>query len=322
VTKPAIEVLDAGPQTTVQDLGRHGYLRYGIPPSGPMDRWAFVLANRLVGNPDSAAALECTLVGPRLHAHEKMVIAVTGAEMPVTVNDREVPRWTAIGIKPGDLIRLGPARSGVRAYLAIVGGIDVPVILGSRSTYLRGRLGGYEGRALRKGDLLTLASPNAATDRLEGRTVRSGAIPDYGGEPDVRVILGPQADRFTAEGIEAFVTGPYEMTSHSDRMGARLTGPLIAHARGHDIISDGIPLGGIQVVGEGQPIVLLVDRQSSGGYTKIATVCSFDISRLSQVKPGQRLRFRETHVAEAHAILRDERERLACAIDDGHAGGR
>lgn len=319
MTSPAMEVLDGGPQTTVQDLGRFGYLRYGIPPSGPMDRWAFLLANRLVGNPDGAAVLECTLIGPRLQAQDKCVIAVTGAEMPVTVNGREAPGWTAVAVKPGDVIRLGPARSGVRAYLAAAGGIDVPAVLGSRSTYVRGKLGGYEGRALKKGDLLPTLPPAAPLDRLEGRRVKPEAIPDYSGEPDIRVILGPQADRFTAEGIEALLTGPYQMTSHSDRMGARLTGPLITHARGHDIISDGIALGGIQVVGEGEPIVLLVDRQSAGGYTKVATVCSFDVGRLSQVKPGQRLRFSEIAVAEAHAVLREERERLACAIDDSHA---
>ena len=322
MTSPAMEVLDGGPQTTVQDLGRFGYLRYGIPPSGPMDRWAFVLANRLVGNPDGAAVLECTLIGPRFQARENTVIAVTGAEMPVTVNGREAPGWTAIEIKPGDTVKLGQARSGVRAYLAAAGGIDVPAVLGSHSTYVRGKLGGYEGRALKKGDLLTTLPPAATLDRLEGRRVKPEAIPDYGGEPDIRVILGPQADRFTAEGIEALLTGPYRMTSHSDRMGARLTGPLITHTRGHDIISDGIALGGIQVVGEGQPIVLLVDRQSAGGYTKIATVCSFDVDRLIQVKPGQRLRFSEIAVAEAHAVLREERERLAGVIDDRPAAGR
>jgi biotin-dependent carboxylase-like uncharacterized protein len=319
---PAIELLDGGPQTTVQDLGRPGYLRYGIPPSGPIDRWAFILANRLAGNSDGAAALECTLIGPRLQARREGVIAVTGAEMPVTINGQEAPRWTALPVKPGDVVKLGPARRGVRAYLAVAGGIDVPLVLGSRSTYPRGRLGGHEGRALRRGDLLSVFPPAFPLDRLQGRTVRPQAIPDYSGEPFVRVILGPQADRFTAEGIRALLTGPYEMTSHSDRMGARLTGPLVKHSSGHDIVSDGIALGGIQVVGEGQPIVLLVDRQSAGGYTKVATVCSFDIGVIGQVKPGQKLRFKEVSVAEAHAILREEQERLARAIDDGHAGGR
>ena len=155
-------------------------------------------------------------------------------------------------------------------------------------------------------------SPSTAT-RL-GR-VRAGRIPDYSAEPQIRVVLGPQDDRFTERGIAAFLEGPYEMLPQSDRMGARLRGPLIEHARGHDIISDGVALGGIQVVGDGQPIVLLVDRQSTGGYTKIATVCSFDIGRVAQVKPGQRLRFRRVTVAEAHAALRARRGELDTAIE-------
>ncbi len=310
----SLAVLDPGLLTTIQDLGRIGYLRFGIPPSGSMDREAFVLANRLVGNPDTAAGLECTLIGPRLEARRACLIAVAGAEMPVAVNDREVPRWTALPLKAGDTLRLGRARQGVRAYLAISGGIDVPPVLGSRSTYLRGQLGGLEGRQLRKGDFVPLGPSPRSLDAAEGRRVRSECIPSYSDEPEVRVVLGPQADRFTPEGIAAFVEGPYEVVPHSDRMGARLRGPRISHAQGHDIISDGIPLGGIQVVGDGQPIVLLVDRQSTGGYTKIATVCSFDIGRVGQVRPGQRLRFLSVSVAQAHALLMAARARLDAAV--------
>ena len=304
-------VHEAGPQTTVQDLGRPGYLRYGIPPSGPMDLASFVLADRLVGNADNAAALECTLIGPRIEMRGESVIAVTGAEMPVTVNDREVERWAAVPVKAGDVVKLGPARRGVRAYVAFAGGIDVPLALGSRSTYLRGALGGVQGRALKKEDVVNLLQPSVAA---RPRRMRPEAIPSYGDQVEARVILGPQADRFTREGIEVFLGEPYEMTPQSDRMGARLKGPAVTHTRGHDIISDGIPLGGIQVVGEGQPIILLVDRQSTGGYTKVATVCSFDIGRVGQVKPGQRLRFKAITVPEAHSLLKQERARLEGAI--------
>lgn len=306
-------VHEAGPQTTVQDLGRPGYLRYGIPPSGPMDLAAFLLANRLVGNPDNAAALECTLIGPRLEMLGESVLAVTGADMPVSVNDREVERWAAVPVRAEDVVKLGPARRGVRACVAFAGGIDVPLALGSRSTYLRGALGGVHGRQLKKGDVLNLFPPTAAVAHRP-RGVRPEVIPSYPDEVEVRVILGPQPDRFTREGIDAFLGQPYEMTPQADRMGARLKGPPVTHTRGHDIISDGIPLGGIQVVGEGQPIVLLVDRQSTGGYTKVATVCSFDIGRVGQVKPGQRLRFRAITVSEAHSILRQERKKLEGAI--------
>jgi len=296
-----MRILDPGPQTTVQDLGRFGQLRYGIPPSGPVDGFAFVLANRLVGNPDGAAALECTLVGPRFEVSASCAVAVTGADMPVTVNGREAPGWMTLVLRPGDAVKLGPARSGVRSYVAFSGGLDVPPVMGSRSTYLRGRLGGLEGRALRKEDRLrVVTAPPARPWRVARR-----ALPDYTGEPTVRVVLGPQADRFTKKGLDALLGSAYAMLPQSDRMGARLSGERITHARGHDIFSDGIALGSIQVPGDGQPIVLLVDRQSTGGYTKVATVCSFDVGRVGQVRPGQSLRFRAVTVHEAHWLLRE-----------------
>jgi antagonist of KipI len=295
-----IRVLDPGPQTTVQDGGRRGQLRYGIPPSGPVDARSFALANRLVGNPENAAGLEFTLIGPRLRAEAPCAVAVTGAESPVTVNDAPAAAWTTLTLDAGDVLKIGPARSGVRGYVAVAGGIDVPAVLGSRATYLRGRLGGVEGRALRRDDVVRVGgAPSVRRYAISAR-----AIPDWRAEPVLRVVLGPQADRFTDEGIAAFLGGSYEVLPQSDRMGARLQGPRIAHARGHDIISDGIALGAVQVPGDGQPIVLLVDRQSTGGYTKIATVCSFDIPRVGQAKPGQRVRFSAMDVAEAQRLSR------------------
>ena len=305
-----IKILDAGPQTTVQDLGRTGQMRYGIPPSGPVDRFAFVLANRLAGNPDAAAALECTLMGPRFEVTTACAIAVTGADMPVSVNGQATAAWTTIAVKPGDVVKLGPARTGVRSYIGFAGGLDVPLVLGSRSTYLRGRVGGLQGRALKKDDTLaTLASGPVAP-----RRVAKQAIPAYTGEPTVRAILGPQADRFTAGGIRALFDGRYEVLPQSDRMGSRLRGPRIEHVRGHDIVSDGIALGSIQVPGDGQPIVLLVDRQSTGGYTKMATICSSDIWRVGQARPGQSLRFQQIGVEEAHRLLRESDTALEAAV--------
>ena len=305
-------VVDGGLQTTIQDLGRPGYLRYGIPPSGPVDFASFLLANRLVRNPDTAAALECTLIGPEFEMQGETVIAVTGADMPATVNKREIARWAAVPVGTGDVVSLGPARRGVRAYVAFRGGVDVPLALGSRATYLRGALGGFQGRPLKKGDLVNLGRSTPGPPRE--RRVRPEAIPTYADHVEVRVVLGPQADRFTPEGIAALLSEPYEMTSQTDRMGARLRRPAITHTRGHDIISDGVPLGGIQVVGDGQPIILLVDRQSTGGYTKVATVCSFDVARVGQARPGQWLRFKALAVPEAHALLRREKERLEEAL--------
>jgi antagonist of KipI len=307
-----IRILEPGALTTVQDLGRPGHLRYGIPPSGPMDRTAFIVANRLVGNADGAAGLECTVLGPRFEAQTPCAIAVTGAAMPVTVNGAEAPAWTTLLVKPGDVVKLGPARAGVRAYVAFSGGVDVPLALGSRATYLRGRLGGLAGRALRKDDRLAVfAAPCPAV-----RRARAGVSASPDPAPEIRVVLGPQADRFTDEGIATLLGNDYEMLPQSDRMGARLRGPRIAHTRGHDIISDGIALGSIQVPGDGQPIALLVDRQSTGGYTKIATVCSVDIGRLGQVKPGHRLRFRAIDLAEAHQALRQWHASLANVLEE------
>ena len=306
-------VADPGLLTTVQDLGRFGYQRVGVPPSGPMDRAAFVVANRLVGNPDAAAALECTIKGPRLEVRQTAVVAVTGATMGFSVNGQEAAAWTAVCVRPGDVLGFQMASAGCRAYLAVAGGIDVPLALGSRATYLRGRLGGLGGRGLQKGDALPVGAPPPGA--REGRTVLPALRPVYPAERECRVILGPQDDRFTPEGIRAFLEGPYDVTPQADRMGYRLKGPEIAHARGHDIVSDGIPLGGIQVPGEGQPIVLLVDRQTTGGYTKIATVIGADIGAIGQTRPGHRVRFREVTLEEAHAALAAEAAWLARAVE-------
>ena len=308
-----IAIVEPGPLTTVQDLGRFGQLRFGIPPSGSLDRPAFVLANRLVGNPDGAAALECTLAGPRFEVRGPGVIAVTGADVPVSVNGEAAPTWTTVMLKAGDVVKVGTARSGVRAYVAFAGGIDVPLVVGSRATYVRGRLGGLEGRALKKGDMLGLMpSPSGPASRR----VRASAIPVAASDTELRVVLGPQDDRFTDAGIATFLGSAYEMQPQSDRMGARLRGPVIEHRTGHDIISDGIALGSVQVTGDGMPIVLLVDRQSTGGYTKVATVCSFDIARLAQVKPGHRVHFRAVTVDEAHRLLRDADRALDNVLEE------
>jgi antagonist of KipI len=305
-----LAVVDPGLLTTIQDLGRPGYQRVGIPPSGPMDREAFILANRLVGNPDGAAGLELTLKGPTLEVRRACVVAVTGAAMGLRVNGAEAPAWTALALAADSTLGFRMVTAGCRAYLAVGGGLDTPVVLGSRATYLRGRLGGLGGQALQKGDGLSLRASRVPVETLAGRAVPPGLRPDYPAEVECRVVPGPQADRFTPAGMAALLGDGYEVTPQADRMGYRLKGPAIEHTRGHDIVSDGIPLGGIQVPGEGQPIVLLVDRQTTGGYTKIATVIGVDIGRLGQIRPGQRVRFRQVTLAEAHRALADARARL------------
>jgi biotin-dependent carboxylase-like uncharacterized protein len=232
--------------------------------------------------------------------------------MGFTINGQEAPTWTAVGVQPGDVLAFRMASAGCRAYVAVAGGLDVPLVLGSRATYLRGRLGGLDGRALRRGDALRPLTP--ASPPREGRTVPAALRPVYPSERECRVILGPQDDRFTDEGIRAFLEGPYDVTPQADRMGYRLNGPAITHARGHDIVSDGIPLGGIQVPGEGQPIVLLVDRQTTGGYTKIGTVIGVDIGAIGQTRPGHRVRFRRVTLEEAHAARAAEAAWLDRAV--------
>jgi biotin-dependent carboxylase-like uncharacterized protein len=273
-----------------------------------MDRRAFVIANRLAGNADGAAALECTLVGPRFVVDGPCAIAVTGAAMPVTINGREAASWTTLPIRAGDEVRVGQASAAVRGYVAFAGGIDAPLVLGSRATYLRGRLGGLDGRALRKQDVLNVFPTSPAAIR------QATAESTPAGDLVLTVVMGPQAERFTDEGVQTFLGSAYETLPQSDRMGARLRGPRIAHARGHDIISDGIALGSVQVPGDGQPIILLVDRQSTGGYTKIATVCSFDIDRVGQLRPGARVRFEAVTLAEAHRRRREHEAALAAVL--------
>jgi len=307
-----LEVLDGGLLTTVQDLGRRGYERYGVPVAGAMDPFALQAANALVGNPLGEAGLEITVLGPRLRAAAGCLMALAGADLDARVDGRPVPPWQALWLPAGATLNFAGRRSGCRAYLAVAGGFDLPAVLGSRSTYLRGGFGGLEGRAVRAGDRLALRAPERGYAALAGRPRPPLALPAYGDEVTVRVVLGPQADRFTAEGVETFLGAVYEVGQASDRMGYRLRGPSIAHLAGADVISDGIALGAVQVPGDGQPIVMMADRQTTGGYTKIATVIGADIPLLAQCLPGAgRVRFAAITPAEAVRLRRDQAARLA-----------
>jgi antagonist of KipI len=300
-----MEVLDGGMLTTVQDAGRYGYQRYGVPVSGAMDPFALRAANRLVGNDDDAAGLEMTLLGPRLRFPRPAVIALTGADLDATLDGRPVPRWESVAVHEGATLAFGSPRDGVRGYLAVAGGIDVPLVLGSRSTYARSKLGGFGGRPLKPGDVLeTRASSPSVPSGL--RRVPTDRQPIYGHEHRLRVTLGPQDDRFTNDGLLTFFCSAYTVTPQSDRMGYRLAGPAIAHSAGPDLVSDGTPLGAVQVAGDGAPIVLMVDRGTAGGYTKIATVITVDVCRLSQAGPGDVVRFEAVTLEEAIAVLREQ----------------
>jgi antagonist of KipI len=316
-----IDVVDGGMLTTVQDLGRYGYQRYGVPASGAMDLFSLRAANRLVGNPDGAACLEMTLVGPRLRFLAPATVALTGADLGARSSAGPLPGWETILVEPQtELWFAGPER-GVRAYLAVAGSLDVPPVLGSRSTYTRSRLGGLDGRKLRAGDTLDVVGDRPV---LLGGTLHLPAAhrPAYGRAHVLRVVLGPQDDRFTARGIETFLSSAYTVSPQSDRMGYRLTGPRIEHLRGPDIISDGTPFGAVQVAGDGVPIVLMADRGTAGGYTKIATVISPDIPALAQAAPGETVTFEAVTLDAAYRAVRQQEERLAAIAPVARASDR
>ncbi len=337
-----IEVLDGGMQTTIQDGGRPGYLARGIPPAGAQDFYSLALANLLVGNeltppplsrlPPGGAGLEMLMKGVKLRFHDDTVFALSGAEMAGKLDGQEVPRLRAVLAKAGSELHLGFAKSGARGYLAFAGGIDVPQVLGSRATYVRGTQGGYEGRALRTGDRLKLLPASASLVSLAGRRAPDGltVAPD---EPRIiRVVLGPQDFMFTEKGVETFLAAEWKLSPVSDRMGMRLIGPPLelhprpsyltrdAGAGPADIVDDVIPVGGIQVPGGIEPIVMGVENPTAGGYAKIATVISADLGKMGQLKPGEILTFRSVSAPEGLAVIRDLWSRLKAA-DGKRVGG-
>ena len=305
-----LEVLDGGILTTVQDLGRTGYQRYGVPQSGALDSYALRVGNILVGNPDGAAGLEMTLAGPRLRILADTVLAVTGADLQPRINDAPFPTWHATPAPAGSVLSFGDMARGMRAYLAVAGGIDVPPVMGSRATYVRARLGGLEGRSLRPGDLLP-AAWEGPLDRVDGRRLPDEGVPvPQMPFPVLRVVLGPHTDAFSPDGVRTFLDAAYTISPQSDRTGYRLQGPAVEHSGRADIVSEGVPLGAIQVAGDGMPMVLLADRGTTGGYTKLATVISVDLPLLAQATPGDVVTFQSVSLEEAHALLRRQEEFL------------
>ena len=300
-------VINPGLLTTIQDLGRFGYESQGVPTSGAMDEFAFRIANILVGNEENAPCLEITLIAPTLEVLRDTMIAVTGAEIQPLVNGFPRPCWSSFPVKKGDIISFSPMKSGCRAYLAVAGGFKGEWVMNSVSTYTRGKLGGIKGRRIEKDDILE-------TGTFEGeftpKKVREEYIPSYSSEEELRVVLGPQDDYFEKEAIEVFLSSAYVITKDSDRMGYRLEGPQIKAKERYDIISDGLLPGVVQVPANGKPIVILKDAQTTGGYTKIATVISVDLSKIAQLKPGDRVRFKAVTLPEAHQILKETEDKI------------
>lgn len=297
----ALIVTAAGPYSTLQDRGRFGYLRFGVATAGAVDPLLLAAANALVGNPVFAAGVEMTLAGDTYRVEADSVrIAVAGGAAP-TIDGAAAPAWRSHLLRRGQVLRVGAIKDGARAYLAVAGGFAVAPTLGSVSTHPRTGLGGLDGGKLKDGDALPLA---LAIAPAEGeRVLPPGTLPPRG--PVLRVVLGPQDDYFDAGAIAAFLAAPYKITPEADRMGYRLDGPAIRHAKGFNIVSDGIALGAIQVPGNGQPIVLMPDRGSTGGYPKIACVIAADLAALAQMKPGENVRFAAITPAEAHAAARE-----------------
>ena len=299
------EVLHSGILTTVQDLGRPGFARYGVAPSGALDSFALRVANLLAGNPEDAAALETVVMGLRLKALRDVVVAVTGANLK-PLRDREpLATWRSHRIRAGEVIAFSGPASGMRSYIAVSGGIDVTPVLGSRSTNLSSGFGGVAGRALRKGDILRSAVVEN-DPRFAGRAFEPAWVPKYPSRWRLRVIWGPQDDQFTEEARRTFVTGIFGVSPDSDRTGVRLKGPAVARQPGlpESIISEGVIAGAIQIPGDGQPIIILGET-ATGGYRKIATVISADLPLLGQVMPGNEVMFGAVTFDEALRALQE-----------------
>ena len=299
-----IKILDAGLLTTVQDLGRYGFQRYGVSASGVMDEYSAKIANKLVGNKVGEAVLETTLKGVQIEFLQNTAVAITGGNCDVTLNGAKIELWQSYLVNRGDILKMGICKSGLRNYLAFAGGIDVPVIMNSKSTNLKAKVGGFNGRKLMTGDILSVG-----VGSLEAPlTLNKHYIPTYSKDIKIGVILGQQDDHFTEAGIKTFLNETYTVTQESDRMGIRLSsvsGATIEHKNGADIISDGITFGAIQVPGSGQPIVMMADRQTTGGYTKIGNVISSDLAKLAQATPGTKVKFVEYTLEQAVQAIKN-----------------
>ena len=303
-----IQVLAPGLLTTVQDLGREGFGPMGVSPSGAADPLALRVGNRLLGNTEGAAALEMTLLGGTFFFPQGGAIALTGSDFGTTLDNAPVPLWTSLPVKASQTLRCGPTRSGPRCYLCVHGGIVVKPFLGSASTHLLSGLGGFEGRALRKGDVLDIgASPEA----YRRRTLSPKALQKLAPRKVLRVTPGPQSDWFPASSHELFYASVYRVTEESNRMGLRLEGPPVAENSKGQMITEGVSLGAIQITAGGAPIILFVEQQTTGGYAKIANVISADLPSLGQLRPRDEIRFEQVDWETARSLLLEQGRLLA-----------
>lgn len=305
--RDVFEVLDPGPMSTIQDSGRLGYRKYGIPVSGALDAFSSIMANRLVGNDDGAPTLEMTFYGPRIKIISDCVIALTGAQMALRVNGEVRPAWASVQLRKNDVLKVGQATRGIRGYLAVMGGICAEPVMDSASTFVAANIGGYNGRAIMTGDVLR----SRATERLFQRLVLAEKFrPALESRVKLRAAPGPQDDFFTEDGA-AFFSTEYVCGARSDRMGIRLQGQKMEF-RNPDrmtIVSEPVLAGCVQTPPDGMPIILLVE-QTMGGYAKIATVITPDLDLVAQVKPGDAVSFQKIAIADAHVAHRLHKARL------------
>ena len=294
----------AGVLTLVQDLGRWGHQFRGMPVSGPMDQFSLRMGNALLGNDENDAALEVTLFGLSIVFQKERCVVLSGADLKMNIDGSSAQPWTVHYVKQGSRLAVtGVGSLGCRAYLCISGGVDVPLVMGSRSTFTKGKIGGYKGRALAAGDVVELGEPNPLWRKSAGLVCPAELRPLRGKDEPIYATDGPQADAFTDEGIKTFYGSDYTLTENIDRMGYRLDGPVIEHKDSADIVSDGIVHGSVQVPGDGKPIVLMADRQTTGGYTKIAVVSTWSAAQLAQRLPGDSARFVRVTEKEAAELL-------------------
>ncbi|HEX4682344.1 MAG TPA: biotin-dependent carboxyltransferase family protein [Gemmatimonadaceae bacterium] len=312
-----IRIRGAGLQTTVQDLGRPNHLRQAVPGGGAMDRVACRVANLLAGNEDGAAVLEATLIGPSIEFLTPTLLAITGGDLSPMLDDRAIPNWHAVLAARGSILRFGKAKAGCRAYIAFGGGIDVPLVFGSRSTYLRAAFGGVEGRALRGDDVLCVGAPDALTQHIAESIPADGAAPGiarwsagatlrphYSAAPVVRLIEGTHTSLLTAESRETLFNASFRVSASSDRMGYRLEatgGSALALERPVELLSEAVTFGTMQLPPGGAPIVLMADRQTTGGYPRIGEVASVDLPLVAQLKPGDSVRFQPVSLDDAQS---------------------
>ncbi len=305
-----IVVENPGIQTTVQDEGRFGYQQFGVSPAGPMDAKSFYLANILVGNERSEGVLELTFSGPTLTFEKDNIIAITGADMTPKVNGQPIPIYEAVLVHAGDVLTFGFVNgTGCRSYLAFAGGLDIPLVMGSKSTLMRNELGGVNGRKLEKGDKIEFVSPKTELPNMDKRKLEPEKFPEK--EITLRVLTGPQDSEFSEEELKKFFWYGATITNEFDRMGCRLQREEpVKHLGDGNIITDGIAFGSIQVPTNGQPIIMLADRQSTGGYTKIGTVISVDLPKIAQSVPGYKVRFIQVSMETAQKLYLRQLEQL------------